>query len=293
MFAVVGATGNTGRVVVEELLAAGHAVRAIGRSEERLGPLTEHGAEPFVADVSDPEAVASACDGVGGIYCMIPPRFDVDIRGWQTEVGTALATGIGAAGVPYVVNLSSVGAQHHRGTGPIAGLREHEDRLNELTEANVLHLRPAYFMENHFMALEGIRAMGVLGTPLREDLALPMIATRDIGQVAARRLAALDFEGHHTQELLGPRDYTMPEVAGIIGVALSMPDLAYTRIPDEAVEGAMTGMGIHPSTIATFLEMHRGINDGLVVAVETRSRANTTPTTLEDLGPAFTAAFGT
>ena len=292
MYAVIGATGNTGRVVAEDLLAAGLPVRVIGRSEERMAALVERGAEATVGDVSDAEFVTRACDGVGGVYHMIPPRYDVDLRAWQTEAGKALVAGIRDAGVPYVVNLSSVGAQHHHGTGPIAGLREQEDRFNELTEANVLHLRPAWFMENLYMSLDAIRGMGVLGMPLAGDLPMAMIATRDIGAEAARRLVALDFGGHHIRELLGPRDYTLTEVAGIIGAAIGKPDLPFVRVPDEAAVAALAEMGAHPATVATFMEMYHGLDEGRVVPQESRSHANTTPTTLEDFAQGLAAAYG-
>ena len=292
MYAVIGATGNTGRVVAEDLLAAGLPVRVIGRSEERLAPLVERGAEATVGDVSDAEFVARACDGVGGVYHLIPPRYDIDLRAWQTKAGKALVAGIRDSGVPYVVNLSSVGAQHHHGTGPIAGLREQEDRFNDLTEVNVLHLRPAWFMENLYMSLDVIRGMGVLGMPVSADVPIAMIATRDIGTEAARRLAALDFDGHHTRELLGPRDYTLTEVAGIIGAAIGKPDLPFVRFPDEAAAAAFEEMGAHPATVATFMEMYRGFDEGRIVALESRSRANTTPTTLEEFAQGLAAAYG-
>ncbi len=292
MYVVIGATGNTGRVVAEDLLSAGLDVRVVGRSEERLAPLVERGAEPAVGDVADAEFVARACDGAGGVYHLIPPRYDVDLRAWQDEVGVALFEGIRDAGVPYVVNLSSVGAQHHDGTGPIAGLRDQEDRFNGLTEADVLHLRPGYFMENLFMMLDAIRGMGVLPMPIPGDLPLPMIATRDIGAEAARRLAALDFDGHHTKELLGPRDYTMNEVASIVGEAIGLPDLPFVTVAEEDAAAGFEQMGVHPETVAAFMEMYRGFQDGKVSAQETRSPANTTPTTLEDFSAALAAAYG-
>ena len=291
MYAVIGATGNTGRVVAEDLLAAGLPVRVIGRSEERLAPFVQHGAEAAVGDVTDAEFVARACDGVGGVYHLIPPRYDIDLRAWQTEAGKALLSGIRDAGVPYVVNLSSVGAQHHSGTGPISGLREQEDRFNDLPETNVLHLSPGWFMENMYMMLDAIRAMGALGMPIPGDLPLPMIATRDIGAEAARRLAALDFDGHHIKELLGPRDYTLNEVAAIIGAAIGQPDLPYVTVPEEAAAAGFEQMGVHPATVATFMEMYRGFGEGRVVAQEARSAANTTPTTLEEFAVELAAAY--
>lgn len=292
MFTVIGATGNTGRVVAEDLLAAGRGVNAVGRSEERLAPLVERGARAFVGDVADPEFVARACEGVGGVYSLIPPLYDVDLRAWQSEAGRSIAEGIREAGVPYVVNLSSVGAQHREGTGPIAGLREQEDRLNALSEVDVLHLRPGWFMENLYMMLDVIREMGVLGMPVRGDIPIPMIATRDIGAEAARRLAALDFDGHHTVELLGPREYTLTEVAEIVGAALGKPDLPYVQVPEEAAAAGFAKMGVHPATAATIMEMYRGFNEGRVVPEESRRSANTTPTTLEQFAAGLAAAYG-
>jgi uncharacterized protein YbjT (DUF2867 family) len=292
MYAVFGATGNTGRVVAKSLLAAGLPVRVVGRSEERLAPFEKQGAEAVVGDVSDAEFVTLACEGVGGVYHLIPPRYDVDLRAWQTEVGRALLAGIRDAGVPYVVNLSSVGAQHHEGTGPIAGLREQEDRFNELTEVNVLHLRPGWFMENLYMMLDVIREMGALGMPIPGDIPIPMIATRDIGAEAARRLAALDFDGHHIKELLGPCDYTLSEVASIVGAALGKPDLPFVTVPEEAAAAGFEQMGVHPATVATFMEMYRGFGEGRIVPLESRSAANTTPTTLEEFAVGLAAAYG-
>jgi len=290
MYAIIGATGNTGHVVAEQLLDAGLPVRVIGRSEDRLARFVERGAEPAVGDVSDADFVARACDGAGGVYSLIPPRFDLDLRKWQGQAGRAIVDGIRAAGVPYVVNLSSVGAQHHEGTGPIVGLREQEDRFNDLSETNVLHLRPAWFMENLYMMMDGVRAMGALATPIRDDVSIAFIAARDIGVEAARRLAALDFDGHHIRELLGPREYTLPEVAAILGEAIGQPGLPYVAAPEEAVSSALEAIGLHSSTVATMMEMYRGFNDGLIIAQEARSDGNTTPTTLEEFAAGLAAA---
>ena len=55
MYIVTGATGNTGSVIAEKLLASGEKVRAVGRDAKRLEPLTRKGAEAFVADLTDAE----------------------------------------------------------------------------------------------------------------------------------------------------------------------------------------------------------------------------------------------
>jgi uncharacterized protein YbjT (DUF2867 family) len=54
---VTGATGHTGRVVGETLLAHGKRVRVIGRNLERLQRFVQRGAEPFVAEPTDAAAM--------------------------------------------------------------------------------------------------------------------------------------------------------------------------------------------------------------------------------------------
>ena len=113
----------------------------------------------------------------------------------------------------------------------------------------------------------------------------------DIGAEAARRLAALDFDGHHIKELLGPRDYTLNEIAAIVGEAIGQPDLPYVTVPEEAAAAGFEQMGVHPATVASFMEMYRGFGDGRVVPLESRSAANTTPTTLEEFSGQLAAAY--
>jgi uncharacterized protein YbjT (DUF2867 family) len=50
MIAVMGATGNIGRRISEQLLQAGVTVRALGRSAEKLAGLKSQGAEVLTGD---------------------------------------------------------------------------------------------------------------------------------------------------------------------------------------------------------------------------------------------------
>lgn len=281
MYTIVGATGHTGRIVAERLLEEGREVRAAGRSEERLRPLAERGAEPFVGGIEDPEFAVRAFDGADAVYSMIPPNYAApDVRAWQGQVSRAIAEGLRESEVTHVVNLSSVGAQHAEGTGPIAGLHEHEQRLNAIDGLHVLHLRPAWFMENFYAALDGIRAMGALAMPVRRDVPVAMIATRDIGEEAARRLLALDFEGKGFQELLGPREVTLEQAAEVIGSALGRPGLPYVEASREQAREALAGQGFSETAIRTLLEMYDAFNAGRIRPELPRSAASTTPTDL-------------
>ena len=66
MYAIIGATGNTGKVIAKKLLAQGQKVRAIGRDAKRLEGLAQRGAESFVADAADAAAITQAFTGASG-----------------------------------------------------------------------------------------------------------------------------------------------------------------------------------------------------------------------------------
>jgi uncharacterized protein YbjT (DUF2867 family) len=292
MYVVTGATGNTGRVVAETLLAKGKRVRVIGRSAKNLQSLVEKGAEAFVGSVADSSAMLRAFQGAQAVYVMIPPSYTAqDFRAYQNEVGGAYSSAIRQAGVPFVVNLSSVGAHLSQGAGPISGLSDVEQQLSQLDGVNVVHLRPGFFMENLMFNLDLIRSQNINGSPLRGDLLIPMIATRDIAGVAAQHLLQLDFSGHLTRELLGQRDISMQEATRIIGKAIGKEGLTYVQFPYEQVEQAMLTMGVSQDVARSLNEMDQALNEERVRPLEKRTPANTTATSFEQFAESFAAVY--
>jgi uncharacterized protein YbjT (DUF2867 family) len=282
MYTILGATGNIGSVITRALLEKGEKVRVLGRSAGRLQPFVRRGAEAFVGDVADAEAMTRALTGARAAFLMIPPRMtSPDYRADQEKTSDAFSAAAKNSGLQYAVNLSSYGAQAPAGTGPIAGLHNSEKKLNAIDRLNVLYLRAGYFFENHLAGIQMIQVMGIFGGALRGDLKIPMIATRDIGAYAAERLLKLDFNGKRTQELQGERDLTLHEVVVVIAKGLRKPDLRYVQFPYDQVEKVLGQMGAPAKTVASFIEMFQGINNGIVTATEPRSAANTTPTTIE------------
>lgn len=293
MYAITGATGNIGRRVTEALLAEGKDVRVIGRSAERLQPLVKKGAEAFVGSVDDAAAMTKAFSGVTAVFVLSPPNLnEKDYRAFQNKVGEAMTTAIRNAGVQYVVNLSSLGAEHSDKVGLVNGHYDNEQRFNGLKGVNVLHLRPAYFMENQFFGLEAIKQMNAVGGTLRGDLAVPMIATSDVATVAAKILLRLDFSGKSTRDILGHKDITMQEVAKVIGKAIGKGELNYVQFSYEDAEKAMVASGLSAGSARLMNEMHRAINEGIYQPTEVRSPENTTPTSIEEFAQqVFAPAF--
>jgi len=204
MIVVTGATGRTGRRAAEALLAKGEKVRVIGRDAKKLAPLARLGAEPFVGNVENIDSMTKAFDGASAVYLVLPEDMSQqDLRAHQECVSGCYAAAITEAHVRFAVNLSSIGAQHAQNTGPIAGLHNQEQKLNRVAGLNVLHLRAAYFMENLLMSLAPLRSTGTLPGGLQADAAIPWVATKDIGEYAACRLAARDFSGSSVQNSTG------------------------------------------------------------------------------------------
>ena len=282
MYVVTGATGNTGSVVAERLLAAGEKVRVIGRDAKRLEPLTKKGAEPFIADTADAGALANAFSGAKAVYAMLPPNLSSpDVRAYAEQVGNAVFAAIERSKTKFAVVLSSVGADKTNKTGPVLALHNLEKKLEAILGLNALFLRAGYFMENILPQVGVIKSFGTLAGPVKEELPLPMIATRDIGAVAAEALLKLDFLGKHHRELQGPRDVTYSEVARIVGAAIGMPGLAYIRLPATQLKPALMQMGMSSNMADLLLEMADALNSGHMKMLERRSPENSTPTTLE------------
>ncbi|MGB8494338.1 MAG: NmrA family NAD(P)-binding protein [Candidatus Acidiferrum sp.] len=282
MIIVTGATGRTGRAATEALRAKGEKVRVVGRDAKKLTPLVELGAEPFVGNVEDVASMTEAFNGASAVYLVLPEDISQqDLRAHQERVSDSYAAAITNAHVRFVVNLSSIGAQHAKNTGPIVGLHNQEQKLNRVAGLNVLHLRAAYFMENLFMSIAPLRSMGTLPGGLRAEVPMPWIATQDIGAYAATRLAARDFSGSSIQELHGQRDISMKEAASIVGNSIGKPNLEYVQMPSMILEPALLKMGLPKKTAELIIEMWDGANAGLIVPQEQRSARNTTPTTLE------------
>ncbi|PYU49102.1 MAG: epimerase [Acidobacteria bacterium] len=282
MYVILGATGNTGSVVARRLLDRGKRVRVVGRDNKKLAPFVSRGADAFAADVLDTDALSRAFAGAQGVYALIPPDMtSPDFRAYQDRVTESIAKALEKGGVTHAVTLSSVGADKPEKTGPVVGLHKMEMRLAQVRGLNALHLRAGYFMENTLAQIGIIRSFGVMAGPVRADLPLPMIATRDIGAAAAEALLRLDFRGQQTQELLGARDVTYNEGAKIVGTAIGKPALTYTQLPDEQVIEAMTGMGISRNIAQLLCEMSAALNNGYMHALEPRSEKNTTPMSFE------------
>lgn len=286
MITVLGATGNTGARIVEALRAAGEPVRAIGRDAARLGAATALGAQPHVGDAGDAAFLRRAFDGADAAYVLMP--IDLASPGYaaqQAAVGESVTEALRASGVPHVVALSSLGAEVPGGpdlavTGFLGTLHEQEQRLATL-EANLTLLRPGLFFESFLHGVDAMRAHGVHADSIDPDVTLPMVATRDVADVAAEALRHRSWSGTVVREVLGAADLTVPDAVAALGPAWGMPGLTYVRVPDREMQALLRDAGMPEDAARLHVAMNRAFNEGTVGSLAGRGPGNTTPTTVD------------
>lgn len=275
MYAITGITGHVGGATAGALASAGEPVRAVLRDPARLtGTTALQGvpAEVMVADYTDPTALTTALTGCRGVFVMLPTLASGSDAEHRDLAGT-IANAVATSGVPYVVALSSLGAQHSDGTGPIRWLHHLEQQLAG-TGAVVTVIRSPHFQEKLADVLPAAQAQGVfpvLGDP---DRVFPMVATTDIGAVAADLLRSAPSSSGIV-ELDAPR-YSEREVARALGEALGR-SLDVVAVPREQWSAALVADGVPAVLAAELAELADADDRGLLVGTGSPARSCRTP----------------
>jgi len=260
MYAITGITGQVGSAVAHALLAQGHAVRAVVRSPEKADAWKARGCEIAIADINDVAALTEAFRGVEGVFVLLPPIFDPS-PGF-TEGKAMLASLHGAldlARPPRIVCLSTIGAQ---ATQPnllnVLGMME--TCFAELASP-VTFLRAGWFMENALWDVPAARDEGMLRSFLQPlDKPFPMVATRDVGALAAELLLQT-WSGTRIVELEGPQRIAPNQLAAAFAKALGHPVKAEV-VPRDTWIDLFTRQGMkNPTPRAQMID---GFNEGWI-----------------------------
>jgi len=280
MYVISGASGNTGKAAAKKLLQAGKKVRALVRDVNKASELAALGAEVVAVDLSDRAGFERALVGADGLYLLSPPDLTShNFLAERSQLLGAVAAAAKSAAVPHVVFLSSVGGQHPSGTGIIQSVHAGEVALRGAGVTSTF-LRAAYFVENWASVLPVAKQDGVLPSFLPGKLALPMVSTVDIGNLAAEAL--LDGpRGERVLELSGPRDLTPNDVAVVVSKLLGRA-VQLVEAPLEAVVPTFTSFGISPEIAELFRQMYEGLRAGRVSFEGGKAEARRGPTSVEE-----------
>lgn len=271
-------TGNTGGRIAQQLIAAGEKVAVLVRDPARLADVIRQNATVYQGSVDDPEALTQATRNADALYLVVPYNFGTfHLRQWQRQVGEAAATAIATNAIPHVVNLSSNGAHLPEGMGPISGLHAVEQSLNAVA-ANVVHLRPGFFMENYLMQVDAIRTAHQVFMPIAGGRRLAMIATQDIADVATKLLRDRAWRGQSVLGLHGAADLSFDEAAQILGQVFNQP-VIHVETTLEQFRDTLMQLGATGNVAAEYVEMWSSLARPDYTPAEPRTPETTTPTT--------------
>jgi NAD(P)H dehydrogenase (quinone) len=226
---VTGATGDTGRATVNELLARGHKVRALAHGQDdRSKRLQERGVEVVYGDLLDFGRVRAALGGVQRAYFVYP------IRPGILQATAYFAQAAKEAGVDGIVNMSQKSA---REDAKSHAATDHwlSERVFDWSGLTVAHIRPTYFAEWLLYLAPMIKA-GLLHVPFGTGKHAP-IAAEDQGRVIAGILEDPAAHKGKIYPLFGPVEYTYEETARVLGRVLGRP-VQYKQVAFEEFQKA-------------------------------------------------------
>ncbi|HEV7329169.1 MAG TPA: NmrA family NAD(P)-binding protein [Bosea sp. (in: a-proteobacteria)] len=261
MFAIMGATGQTGGAALAAALAAGHAVRAIVREPSRATALAEKGALLAKADLDDVEALTATFAGADAVYVLNPvPHAAEDVFAAAAKNGATIAEAIRRAGVPHVVVLSSSGAHRTEGTGIVRALYDFEQTLRG-SAPSLTFIRATEFMENWGSVLGVAAEHGILPSMRQPiDAAGETVSAIDVGRQAAAELVR-PHEGERIVNLKGSAEYSPEDAAQALGELLGKP-VAAVPTPREEWEPGLVAAGLSVSHARELAGLYDAMNAG-------------------------------
>ena len=253
MFVIAHGTGRVGSATAEALLAARQRVCIVTRSEAKGRSWRQRGTEVAVCDVRDVDALRSVFRRARRAFLLNPPADPaLDTDRTERETVRCLVAALEGSGLEKVVALSTYGARKGERCGDLTVLHELEEALRAQPLPATI-LRAAYMMSNWDAGFEAARAGGALPSMLPRDLVLPMVAPKDIGADAARRLEE-PVRGMETQHVEGPERYTPADVAAALARALERP-VHVEVIARERWREAFRGFGFSEEAADSYARM--------------------------------------
>jgi len=259
MFAITGITGQVGGAVARALIDNGQRVRAVVRNAEKGAAWARKGCEVAVADLYDAAALKKAFAGVQGVFFLLPPVFDPSPDFNEARrVIAAVREALEVARPSKVVSLSTIGAQALQPNL----LQQHQLQEKSLgtLPLPITFLRAAWFMENATWDVAPARTTGVIPSFLYPlDKPVPMVATEDIGRVAAELLQET-WQGRRVVELEGAR-LSPNDIAAAFGRVLER-EVRMEAVPRATWEALFKSQGMkNPVPRAQMLD---GFNEGWI-----------------------------
>lgn len=273
-YVVAGATGRVGSVVARELLVRGKRTTVVVRDDAARTRWRALGAEAALGSLDDRAFLTSVLNGADGFFVLVPenvppPAFHAP----RERMAEAIAESVSASGVPRVVMLSAIAAAIPEGNGPAKTLHRLEQRL-AATGTPLTRLRPCYYQDNIAGVLPPATGQGIFPTLFPAEAPLPMVATKDVGRVAAAALAD-GPPANEIVDILGPA-YSARQLAAALSSALRRL-LNVVEVPPHAHVRTLTGSGMPLEMAEAVAEMMAAFAAGRIAPCGHRQVVGTTP----------------
>jgi uncharacterized protein YbjT (DUF2867 family) len=289
-YVITGSVGHISKPIIEGLVKAGKEVSVITSSQDRVKEIEKLGAKALVGQAQDQAFIEKAFKGADVIYTMIPPIWQTsNWRASQYEVAKAYAQGIQKNGIKHVVNLSSMGAHLKDGVGPVSGLYDFEQLLNQIPVLNVKHLRPSFFYYNFISQISLIKQAGILGGNYGEGEKVFLVHPNDIAAVALEELLTLKFTSNSVRYIFGD-ERSGKEIADVLGKAVNK-QVNWVVFTDEQQKQGLLQAGLSETHANGYTEMGKALRDGIMQNDARKNKPAPSPLKLEDFAKEFASAF--
>ena len=276
MIVVTTPTSKIGSQLVPHLIAAGEKVRVIARNPAKLSTEIQGKVEVVHGSADNLIVLNKAFEGAEAVFLLLPPPFTADdIEEYGLSFARPAAEAIKQQGVKRVVSVSSLG-RHFGHKAGLVSLLHTTDEMIEGTGADYRALWCPGFMENILMQVEPMKHQGMFFLPVKPDMKLPFVATRDIAAMAARLLLDTSWTDQGGVAVLGPEDLSPNDMADILSNVLGKP-IRFQEISDATYKERLIGFGASEAVAQGFADMSAAIREGLY-DFGPRTPENTTPT---------------
>lgn len=260
MYVIMGGTGNVGSATAAALLARGEAVTIVTRSAARAAPWRARGAEIAEADVEDVASLRAALRRGRRALLLNPPAdITTDTDAVERRTVRNILAALDGSGLEKVVAVSTGGAQPGERLGDLNVLWELEEGLRVQAIPAAIN-RGAYYMSNWDGLRDTVRETGRLPTLFPADLAIPMVAPRDLGEAAAARLMSPP-EDTGVRNVEGPRRYSATDVARAFALVLGRP-LTVDVAPRDTWKDTFLALGFSAAAAESYARMTAASVDG-------------------------------
>ncbi|GAB5461954.1 NAD(P)H-binding protein [Hoeflea alexandrii] len=218
---VFTATGQVGSALCGELLARGHEVSGVTRSDAAAGRLIQRGITPVVGDIRNLDELGPRLAGFDAVFLASSDARDQD----STE--TALIKCLRDNGIPHVVKLS---AQSAGLEPPVSFGIQHRNAERALVQSGLgfTILRPTFFQQSLLLMAGDVAKKKAITAPMGKGRAA-MVDVRDIAAVAAYCLTEPGHTGR-TYTLTGPQAHGFADVTETLTELLGLK-IGYTSPP--------------------------------------------------------------